>query len=160
MVYLVDSDVFIQAKNAHYGFDFCPGFWDWIEQAHASGVIASVEKVGEELKRGHDELASWATAQSGLFLVPDQSVAQSLARVSVWAAGAGYRAGAVNTFLASGDYFLIAHAHAHACTVVTHEVSAPDSQKKVKIPDACNGVGVNSVRPWDMLRAEKVCLRL
>lgn len=24
MAYLLDSDVFIQAKNLHYGFDFCP----------------------------------------------------------------------------------------------------------------------------------------
>jgi hypothetical protein len=30
MAYLLDSNVFIQAKNLHYGFDFCPAFWDWI----------------------------------------------------------------------------------------------------------------------------------
>jgi Domain of unknown function (DUF4411) len=29
MPYLLDSDVFIQAKNLHYSFDFCPAFWDW-----------------------------------------------------------------------------------------------------------------------------------
>ena len=27
--YLLDSNVFIQAKNLYYGFDFCPAFWDW-----------------------------------------------------------------------------------------------------------------------------------
>jgi len=27
MDYLVDTNVFIQAKNLHYGFDFCPAFW-------------------------------------------------------------------------------------------------------------------------------------
>jgi len=27
MSYLLDSDVFIQAKNLHYGLDFCPAFW-------------------------------------------------------------------------------------------------------------------------------------
>ena len=27
MAYLLDSDVFIRAKNDHYGFDFCPAFW-------------------------------------------------------------------------------------------------------------------------------------
>lgn len=27
MTYLLDSNVFIQAKNLHYGFDFCPAFW-------------------------------------------------------------------------------------------------------------------------------------
>ena len=26
--YLLDANVFIQAKNLHYGFDFCPAFWD------------------------------------------------------------------------------------------------------------------------------------
>ena len=28
MAYLLDSSVFITAKRVHYGFDFCPGFWD------------------------------------------------------------------------------------------------------------------------------------
>jgi hypothetical protein len=28
--YLLDANVFIQAKNLHYGFDFCPAFWQWL----------------------------------------------------------------------------------------------------------------------------------
>gem|GEM_PF-6918350 len=36
MAYLLDSDVLIRAKNDHYGFDFCPGFWDWLEAANAA----------------------------------------------------------------------------------------------------------------------------
>ena len=28
MAYLLDSDVFIRAKNLHYGLDFCPAFWN------------------------------------------------------------------------------------------------------------------------------------
>jgi hypothetical protein len=28
--YLLDANVFIQAKNLHYGFDFCPAFWAWL----------------------------------------------------------------------------------------------------------------------------------
>ncbi len=31
MPYLLDTNVFIQAKNLHYGFDFCPAFWDWLK---------------------------------------------------------------------------------------------------------------------------------
>ena len=26
MAYLLDTNVFLQAKNLHYGFDFCPAF--------------------------------------------------------------------------------------------------------------------------------------
>ena len=30
MAYLLDANVFIQAKNLHYGLDFCPAFWEWL----------------------------------------------------------------------------------------------------------------------------------
>ena len=33
MAYLLDSDVFIRAKNDHYGFDFCSAFWAWLARA-------------------------------------------------------------------------------------------------------------------------------
>ena len=36
MAYLLDSDVFIRAKNDHYGFDLCPGFWEWLERVRVS----------------------------------------------------------------------------------------------------------------------------
>jgi len=30
MPYLLDSNVFIEAKNKYYRFSLCPGFWDWL----------------------------------------------------------------------------------------------------------------------------------
>ena len=46
MAYLLDANVFIQAKNLHYGFDICPAFWDWLDQQHARGLVFSVSQVG------------------------------------------------------------------------------------------------------------------
>lgn len=54
MAYLIDSDVFIQAKDRHYGLDFCPAFWDWLLAANGDGRVFSVEQVGDELA-GHDD---------------------------------------------------------------------------------------------------------
>ena len=54
MAYLLDADTFIQAKNLHYGFDFCPGFWDWIVRENAAGCVFSIEKVGDELEAGSE----------------------------------------------------------------------------------------------------------
>ena len=51
-VYLLDTNVFIQAKNLHYGFDFCPAFWDWLVVQNEAGKVASIEKVGDELRAG------------------------------------------------------------------------------------------------------------
>lgn len=45
MAYLLDANVFIQAKNLQYGFDFCPAFWDWLVQAHGKGRVRSVRQV-------------------------------------------------------------------------------------------------------------------
>lgn len=52
--------MFIRAKNDYYGFDFCPGFWDWLDQAHRNGIAFSVEAVYDELVAGGDDLAGWA----------------------------------------------------------------------------------------------------
>ena len=38
MAYFLDANVFISAKNLHYGLDFCPAFWDWIIANNASGA--------------------------------------------------------------------------------------------------------------------------
>lgn len=40
MAYLLDTNVFIQAKNLHYGFDFCPAFWEWIDVVHKADRVS------------------------------------------------------------------------------------------------------------------------
>ena len=30
-MYLLDTNVFIEAKNRYYSFDLAPGFWEWLE---------------------------------------------------------------------------------------------------------------------------------
>jgi hypothetical protein len=72
MAYLLDANVFIQAKNLHYGFDFCPAFWDWLDAANASHSVFSIEKVGDELHGIADELSAWAQQRgASFFLKPD-----------------------------------------------------------------------------------------
>lgn len=160
MAYLLDSDVFIQAKNLHYGFDFCPGFWDWIDTQWQVGTVLSIEKVRDELIGGGDELAGWAQARGAdFFLKPDPLVLPSLRAVSSWATGAGYEQAGVNIFLQAADYYLVAHAHAHRDVVVTHEVPS-SSTRRIKIPDACIGLGVKCVNPFQMLRTERARLVL
>ena len=155
MAYLLDADVFIQAKNLHYGLDFCPAFWEWLIAGHTAGTVFSVEKVGDELLGGADELADWARARGDdFFLKPDPGTLPSLSAVSVWASSQSYQPAAVTTFLQLGDYYLVAQAHAGGHTVVTHEVPSA-SVRRIKIPDACIGLGVKCVTPFEMLRLER-----
>lgn len=155
MSYLLDSDVFIQAKNLHYGLDFCPAFWDWLIDANARNLVFSTEKVGDEIEAGADELATWVESRGdSFFLKPDAAILPALAQVSTWATGQNYEPAAVSTFLQVADFYLVAHALAHGNVVVTHEVAAA-STKKIKIPNACIGVGVKCMSPFEMLRLER-----
>ena len=143
MAYLLAANVFIQAKNLHYGLDFCPAFWDWLVAKNAAAVVFSIEKVGDEIDAIADELSTWAAQRgAGFFLAPDAAVLPALGTVSGWATRQTYQPAAVSTFLQVADYYLVAHAFAHGHTVVTHEVPA-NSTKKIKIPDACIGLKIH-----------------
>ena len=155
MAYLLDANVFIQAKNLHYGLDFCPAFWEWLIASNAAEEVFSTEKVGDEILAGADQLADWASHRGpDFFLKPDTQLLAALSTVSTWATTQKYEPAAINTFLQVADYYLVAHALAHGHTVVTHEI-ASNSVKKIKIPDACIGLGIKCMTPYEMLRTER-----
>ena len=152
---MCDSNVLRRGKNLHTGVDVCPAFWDWLIEANGASTVFSIEKVGDEVEAGGDELSTWAIARGpGFFLKPDAPLLPALVAVSAWATAQRYEPAAVNTFLQVADFYLVAHAFAHGHTVVTHEVAAP-SIKKIKIPNACIGVGVKCIGPTEMLRLER-----
>ena len=161
MAYLLDSNVFMSAKQLHYGFDFCPAFWDWLIQMNRTGKVFSIEKVADEIQGGEDELSDWAAKlDDGFFQAPDQQTLPALASVSQWASqyafpdGKRYTPAAVSTFLQIADYYLVAQAVAGGHTVVTHEVPA-NTVNRIKIPNACLSLNVKYVTPFEMLRTER-----
>ena len=88
MAYILDADVFIQAKNLHYGFDFCPAFWDWLIRQNQAGEVFSIERAGNELLAGDDELAEWSRARgNGFFVPPDATIFPALEQASIWVTG-------------------------------------------------------------------------
>lgn len=163
--YVLDANIFIDAKNHYYGMDFCPAFWDWLIAANKKGIVISIEAVFDELKQqpdeDEDELSQWVKGVGAcLFLEHDQAMVNKLETVATWAQGQNYTIGAVNTFLDCADMYLVAYAIAHEYTVVTLEKPSL-SINKLKIPDACRGLGVPWLRPFEMLRIEsaKFCFQ-
>ncbi len=129
-MYLLDANVFIQAKNLHYGLDFCPAFWDWLITNNKSKYVFSIEKVGDEIEAGADELAVWAKQRGdNFFLKPDAAILPKLSVVSNWVSSQNYEPAAVNTFLQLADYYIIAYALAYKYTVVTHEIISTSIKK-------------------------------
>jgi hypothetical protein len=156
-MYLLDANTFIQSHRTHYGLDFVPAFWEWLDVAFGQGLAISIEAIRDELVRGGDELTDWVMERKDAFLALDAAVQPSLTALAAWAGSETqlFSQGAVATFLSSADYQLVAYAHAHRHTVVTFEVSAPLVKKAVKIPDACSALGVPCMNAYTMLRRER-----
>jgi len=154
MGYLLDTNVFIQAKDYYYDFDVCPGFWDWLDVQRNAAHVMSIERVGTELGVRDDRLAVWSGARgSELFLPPDEAVITSLQHVATWANQSGYTPAGIGDFLQKADSWLVAHAHAHQHIVVTHEIME-GKKHKIKIPAACAAMNVQCMNPFEMLRIE------
>lgn len=162
MLHLIDANCLIQAKNTYYGFDFCPGYWQWIDEQHQSGVLFSIDKIADELTPMQDELAAWAQAKgSSFFLPPDAMTLASYQQITTWVYSANFQQYAIPEFFRGADPFLIAHALAHGHTVVTHERLANTGQRnKIKIPAVCQHFNVPYVSIFDLLRTTGARLEL
>lgn len=153
-MYLLDANVFIQSNRAHYGIDFVPAFWDWLDRSYAAGMLHSIQPIGAELAAGNDDLSVWAASRSGFFVPMDAACGPSLTAVATWANSGHFTPGAVSDFLSVADYQLVAYAHTHQLTIVTMEKPEPQRRARVKIPDACIAHGVPWTTPFQMLRGE------
>ena len=160
--YLVDSDVFITAKNLYYSFELCPGFWSSVIHHHREGRIFSVDRVRNELLVGHEEedLVRWVEGEvpGGFFLPADTGfVVDAYRDVMLWVQRhPKYFDHAKAKFATGADGWLVAHAQIYGQTVVTNEQSAPESRREIKLPDVCNQFGVEHCNTFAMLRALNV----
>ena len=153
---VLDSNVFITAKNTYYGLDLVPAFWTWLEQQGAAGEVASTDLVYDELRSGNDDLAEWVKHRKDLLFHIDSSSASIAAHVATlgsWAQGSGYKPHVVADFLDCADPFLVGAAAESGLTVVTQETPAGSKRKKVKIPDACVQLGVAFENTFEMMRS-------
>lgn len=152
-MYLLDANVFIQAKNLHYRFSTFPCFWIWMEEARSLGHIASVSSIRSELITGKDELADWAKSANGEWFLDesDEETQKHYAAVANWVSGSGFKPQAVASFLSGADPWLIAKAKTADAVVVTHEKSEPGCKKRVPIPDVCQFFGVRCIDTFDLL---------
>lgn len=154
MRFLLDANVFIEAKNRYYAFDICPGFWSWMDNV-CSTDVGSIVSVRDELARGDDLLAEWTADRkdAAWFLaVDDYDTQNSFAEIADHVAHGHYTDPAIAKFLSDADSLLIAKARAIGAKVVTHELPNPQSKKRVLIPDICQAFDVPYINTFDALR--------
>lgn len=155
--YLVDASVLMEAHRRYYRFGICPGFWDCLMWHHKQGRVASIDRVRKEVEEGKDQLRHWVKTQcpaSFFELTAGRNIGNRYGEVMAWAGSQGrYRQEAVAEFASVADGWIVAYAKEHGLTVVTQEVSAPESKKEVKIPDACAALDVANIDTFELLEA-------
>lgn len=158
--YLVDTNVFITAKNDFYAFDLTPGFWAKMKEQILKGRCCVIDAVDMEIRDGkEEELVQWwleirktypdiikrAKEDEEVFFCY-KGIAEMVYKDPVFAAREKAR------FLSRGDPWIIAAAKTWNMNLVTMEKMAGSGAKKVKIPDVCQRIGVTYMTPYDMMR--------
>jgi hypothetical protein len=164
--YVLDSDVFIAAKNSYYAFDICPGFWESLVQAHQHDQVRSIDRIKAELLAGQpkEDLVLWVkeTLPAGFFHgTQSEAVLDAYAEIALWVQrSAQYFDRAKAKFATEADGWLVAYSMVHGTTVVTNEQPRPDSRNRVLLPDVCAQFKVPSKDTFTMLRSLAVKLDL
>lgn len=161
-VYLLDTNVFIEAERDYYNDAIAPTFWDWLVEQHNNSNLASTKDVFNEITVGKPGfLKTWAldSAPDSFWVSPTDADRPAFYELSTWVRERKqppFRPEAIDEFLGIADYSLVAQAKSLGCAVVTREQSAPAAVKRVHIPDACMAIGVVYVSPFVMYKSLKL----
>lgn len=147
VVYCLDTSAILDGWVRFYPPDVFPTLWEKLEVAARHGTLISPEEVLRELEKKHDDVFTWAKAQSPLFIPLDDAIQDATSQVLEAFPGLVKAIGRRN----QADPFVIALAIVRRATVVTAEV-ARGSQQRPRIPDVCDQLGIPCVNLIQMIR--------
>lgn len=152
--YVLDANVFIQAKRKFYPFDVCPGYWSALCHHNLGDRICSVDRVRDELEIGGDDLWDWARDTFGVDAFHESAgSSQHFGDMANWVMSQQqFTSAAKSEFMSVADGWLAAYAKNQGKIVVTLEEAAPEAKKKVPLVNVCNAFSVATVTPYEMLR--------
>lgn len=156
-MYLLDSNIFIEAKNRYYAFDIAPSFWAFLDSALKRPDVRSIQMVYGEICHQADELSNWfkSLPDTSMFLdVSDAPTQANFAKIANdLASNPQYFSPGVTHFLGGADPWLAAKAKTMGATLVTHEAYQPACRKRVPLGNVCHDEGVPIMNTFEFMRA-------
>ena len=153
-LYVLDSNVFIEAAMRYYAFDLAPAFWGHLVTFGEAKRLCTIDRISDEIK-GDGPLKSWMDGPFAAY-IRGSGTAQALthyAALMQWAQEQPFQDAAKTEFAAVADAWLVAYAKSVGGTVVTHETFDANCRRRVKIPNACHFLSVSVVDTFAMLRS-------
>ena len=162
-LYVLDTNVFIQAHRDSYPLDVAISFWNTIKQLAAEGKIISIDKVKDEIEENEDKLKEWIEAhlpEDFFKSTGEQDILNNYGLMAPWAESKSnhYQRGAIDEFLEfdNADAWLIAYCKATADTLVTQEASKPGQKNRIPIPQVCQDFNVPYCNMIELFRELQV----
>ena len=72
MLYLLDANLLITAKDQYYEFGRVDQYWEWLAFHAKQGKAKMPLEIHEEITRGKDELSEWAKSYKGDLVLQEQ----------------------------------------------------------------------------------------
>jgi predicted nucleic acid-binding protein len=153
-VYCLDTNVIIEAWNKYYSRDFCPDYWQILNDLGERNIVFIPREVFDEIYSKKDELSKWLSNSSIPVHSTDDIVTTNTAKI--------FEANPLHMNLVQeskgrslADPWVIAHAMKNKATVVTKEAKVYNSNpnsSKVHIPDVCENMGVKWIDDYQMIK--------
>jgi len=156
-IYVLDTNVFIEAARRYYAFDIAQPFWNGLLNFAQGRRIISIDKVYNEIMEGKDELTNWAKNKFHNYFDKTNTteVLNKYAAIIQWADSQfQYTQSAKDEFYKenNADTWVIAYAYTKQYTIVTHEVYNQNIRIKIPIPNVCKSFNISYTNTFEMLR--------
>lgn len=155
-IFCIDANILIQAWQKYYSPEFCPSYWEVLNELGKKGSIFIPELVYEEIERGEDDLYDWLKESDIPIQKIDGEVTNCLKEI--------YDSNPKHKFLVSNngihskaDPWVIAHAMKENAIVVTKEQKDYiKKQTKIKIPHVCDNMGVEWIDDFEFIKRTNI----
>jgi len=160
MLYILDSNILIYPNRTTHPFDIHPTFWEKMSSILNRDNIESIDKVKSEIYNHEDDLTNWCKSNiyNEFWNSSTNSIAE-YAEIQNWAQTKDYNDRALADFAnhTNADPFLASFAlqakrNSQNITIVTLEISSPDSKRIIKLPDVCIEFGIRYIDLNDFFR--------
>jgi len=170
-IYLLDTNIFIQAKNSYYAFDIAPSFWEKLNQLAEDNIFSVIDHVKRELTKSRsnpDDIHNWIRDEyTGKIVSTNNSLVAKKYQEVITMVQSEHRKGndmykqpAIDKFLDfdNADTWLIAYALAYNCKIVTFEKYSPNAANSVKIPNVCKLFDIEYIDLYQFMREVRMTL--
>lgn len=153
--FVLDTNIFVEAKNEYYAMDICPGFRTCLIHLSQADRVVSIDQVLKEIRAYEDDLTEWTKAAPGTLFrtTRRQDIANAYRDLMDWVwRQSRYRKRAKLDFARAADGWVAAYAKVEGAAVVTHETFSAEAERRVPLPNPCAEFEIDGLRTFDLLR--------